>query len=257
VAIYVKNNNDFEQTEPIVRECPHCGAQAPLVPIATPGFNELNAARPDHTGVAFRCAACNEPRFVKTAIRSFDADRIVLSANLVEIERSKEHFEYNYLPDKTQRLLREAFGCYTADLFLAFAILCRRTIQLANLAERGSHGSDFERLFDDAATLGQIDPPTRAILHSVLFGTGPEPAIDAEQSAVLIEIVKDMFRQRYVRTAKLRRAIKVRRYFVHETRQKNSAHGSPGPSPQSPSPQSPPPQSPSPQSPSLPGSTGH
>ena len=32
MAIYVKQNNDFEQSEPIVRECPHCGAQAPLVP---------------------------------------------------------------------------------------------------------------------------------------------------------------------------------------------------------------------------------
>ena len=83
MAIYVKQNNDFEQSEPIVRECPHCGAQAPLVPIATPGFAELTAARPQHAGVAFRCAACNEPRFARTAIRSFDKDRIVLSANLV------------------------------------------------------------------------------------------------------------------------------------------------------------------------------
>jgi len=131
VAIYVKNNNDFEQTEPIVRECPHCGAQAPLIPIATPGFAELSAARPQHAGVAFRCAVCNEPRFARTAIRSFDKDRIVLSANLVEIERSKEHFQYNYLPPNLQRLIRESFGCYTADLFLAFAILCRRAVTLA------------------------------------------------------------------------------------------------------------------------------
>lgn len=222
MAIYVKNNNDFEQTEPIVRECPHCGAQAPLVPIATPGFDELNASRPHHAGVAFRCSACNEPRFVKTAIRSFDKDRIVLSANLVEVERSKEHFQYNYLPEKTQRLLREAFGCYTADLYLAFAILCRRTIELAKRAEPEPPGAEFERLFDDAATLGQIEAPTRATLHAVLFGVGPEPAIDAEQAAVLIEVVKDMFHQRYVRTAKLRRAIKVRRYFVHEMRQKGT-----------------------------------
>jgi len=87
VAIYVKNNNDFEQTEPIVRECPHCGVHAPMVPIATPGFAALKAARPHHTGVAFRCAACNEPRFARAAIRSYGDDRIILSANLVEVER--------------------------------------------------------------------------------------------------------------------------------------------------------------------------
>ncbi len=223
MAIYVKNNNDFESTEPIVRECPHCGALAPLVPIATPGFAELNAARPHHAGVAFRCAACNEPRFAKTAIRSYDRDRIVLSANLVEVERSKEHFQYNYLPEKTQRLLREGFGCYTADLYLAFAILCRRTIALAKEAAPDARGPSFEQLFDDAATLGELDPPTRTTLYAVLFGTGPEPEIDADCAAVLIEIIKDMFQQRYVRTAKLKRAIKVRRYFAHEMQARQPA----------------------------------
>lgn len=223
MAIYVKNNNDFEQTEPIVRECPHCGAQAPLVPIATPGFAELSASRPQHAGVAFRCAACNEPRFARTAIRSFDKDRIVLSANLVEVERSKEHFQYNYLPPKLQRLVREAFGCYTADLFLAFAILCRRAVAIANGLESVASLTSFEQRYDDAATLADLDGNTRATLRNVLFGDGPEAEIDADEAAVLIEIVKDIFQQRYVRTAKLRRAIKVRRYFAHELKAKAAA----------------------------------
>ena len=216
MAIYVKNNNDFEQTEPIVSECPHCGKQAPLVPIATPGFEALNTSRPQHAGVAFRCGACNEPRFARTAIRSFDKDRIVLSANLVEVQRSKEHFPYNYLPEKTQRLLREAFGCYTADLYLAFAILCRRTVALARASGSADQIPDFERRFDDAATLAELDHPTRAVLHAVLFGTGPEPDINADAAGVLIEVFKDIFQQHYVRKAKLKRAIKVRRYFAHE-----------------------------------------
>lgn len=222
MAIYVKNNNDFEQTEPIVRECPHCGAQAPLVPIATPGFAELSAARPQHAGVAFRCAACNEPRFARTAVRSFGEDRIVLSANLVEVERTREHFQYSYLPEKLRRVLREAFGCYTADLFLAFAILSRRAIVQARLSAATAPGGTFEQLFDDAARQGELDDTTRATLHDVLFGRGPEPALDADQAAVLIEIVKDMFQQRFVRTAKLKRAIKMRRYFAAEAAQNTS-----------------------------------
>jgi hypothetical protein len=217
VAIYVKNNNDFEQTEPIVRECPHCGAQAPLVPIATPGFAELSAARPQHAGVAFRCAVCNEPRFARAAIRSFDKDRIVLSSNLVEIERSKEHFAYNYLPEKLQRMVREAFGCYTADLFFAFAILCRRTVTLASGIDAHAGRTSFAQRFDDATTLGEVDARTREILQQVLFGTGAEPEISAHQAAVLIEIVKDMLQQRYVRTAKLKRAIEMRRFFAEES----------------------------------------
>jgi hypothetical protein len=220
VAIYVKNNNDFEQTEPIVRECPHCGAQAPLVPIATPGFAELSAARPQHAGVAFRCAVCNEPRFARAAIRSFDKDRIVLSANLVEIERGKEHFQYNYLPEKLQRLLREAFGCYTADLFLAFAILCRRVVTVASGLEPLPGHTSFAQRFEDAATLGEIDTTTRETLQQVLFGNGAEPEIDADQAAVLIEVLKDMLQQRYLRTAKLKRAIQMRRFFASESKQK-------------------------------------
>jgi hypothetical protein len=220
VAIYVKQNNDFEQTEPIVRECPHCGAQAPLVPIATPGFAELTKARPQHAGVAFRCAACNEPRFARTAIRSFDKDRIVLSANLVEIERRIEQFAYNYLPEKLQRLVRETFGCYTADLFLAFAILCRRTVALAGGFESRQGQISLAQRFEDAATLGEIDATTRETLRQVLFGSGPEPDISPDQAAVLLEILKDMLQQRYVRTAKLKRAIQMRQFFAEESPQR-------------------------------------
>jgi len=214
VAIYVKNNNDFEQTEPIIRECPHCGAQAPLVPIATPGFAELDAARPQHAGVAFRCAVCNEPRFARTAIRSFGKDRIVLSANLVEVERSKEHFQYNYLPERLQRLLREAFGCFTADLYFAVAILCRRAVALAG--ETDAAGVPLARMFDDSIRFGEIDDATGNVLHEVLFGAGDEREINADQAAVLIEIVKDMFQQSFVRRAKLRRAIQMRRFFASQ-----------------------------------------
>jgi hypothetical protein len=217
MAIYVKNNNDFELSEPIVRECPHCGVHAPMVPIATPNFTALRDSRPHHAGVAFRCGACNEPRFARAAIRSFSDDRIVLSANLVEVERSKEHFQYNYLPKNTGRLLREAFGCYAADLWLAFAILCRRTMTTAIRAELATAQLNFEQLFEDAARLAEIGSDTRATLHRVLFGNAAEPEIDADQAAVLIEIIKDMFQQRYVRTAKLRRAIQMRRFFAAES----------------------------------------
>ena len=34
---------------------------------------------------------------------------------------------------------------------------------------------------------------------------------------ILIEIIKDMFQQRFVRTAKLKRAIKMRRFFASES----------------------------------------
>lgn len=227
MAIYVKNNNDFEQTEPIIRECPHCGVHAPMVPSATPGFDALKAARPHHTGVAFRCAACNEPRFARAAIRSFGDDRIILSANLVEVERPKEHFQYNYLPQETGLLLREAFGCYAADLKLAFALLCRQSISSAVKEDPAVSEATFERLFDDACRLAELDRETRQTLHEAVFLTSSTPDIDADQAAMLIEIVKDIFQQRFVRTAKLKRAIQMRRFFASEADQKPRAIDSP------------------------------
>ena len=216
MAIYVKNNNDFEQTEQIVRECPHCGVHAPMVPVATPDFDALNAARPQHAGVAFRCAACNEPRFARAAIRSFDNDRIILSANLVEVERAKERFQYNYLPKRTARVLREAFGCFAADLTLAFAMLCRHAIDTAIREEAAVSISTWDNLFQDACGLAGVDNQTRSVLQTALFGRDEPVDIDADQAAILIEIIKDMFHQRFVRTAKLKRAIQMRRFFASE-----------------------------------------
>jgi hypothetical protein len=215
VAIYVKNNNDFEQSEPALRECPHCGVHAPMVPVATPRFAELSEARPQHTGIAFRCAACNEPRFARVAIRSFGSDRIELSANLVEIERPKEHFQYNYLPAEPARLLREAFGCYAAGLPLAFALMCRQTIRAAGSGDATAGDAAFERLFEDACRLAGIEKETSAALRASLFDADA-PDIDADQAAMMIEIVKDMLHQRFVRTAKLRRSIQMRRLFASE-----------------------------------------
>lgn len=217
MANYVKYNNDFEQSQPTLRECPHCGVHAPMIPVATPSFAELTEARPQHTGIAFRCAACNEPRFARAAIRSFEAERVVLSTNLIEVERPKERFQYNYLPEEPARLLKEAFGCYASGLPLAFAVLCRQTILGAGHdASQGADGP-FEKLFDNACRLAEIDQETRAALHGVLFESGAPLDIDADQASIMIEIVKDMLHQYFVRTAKLRRAIQMRRLFAAET----------------------------------------
>jgi hypothetical protein len=140
----------------------------------------------------------------------------VLAAELVRIEHDREHFPYGYLPERLQRLLREAFACYSADLYLAFTIVCRRAIEASAGGSADAHATPFEALFDDAAGLSGIDAATRTALHTALFDQGDEPEIDADRAGVLIELVKDMLHQRYVRGAKLRRAIEMRRFFAHE-----------------------------------------
>jgi hypothetical protein len=219
VSLYVKNDSSFEQAETVARECPHCGASAQLIPTSTPSYAALMQSRPRHAGICFRCAACNEPRFTRVAVRSFGPDRIELSSNIVDIERPKERFQFGYLPANVERLLREALDCYTADLFMAFAVMCRRTIQAvrADIHAR----LDVHDLFTDAVALSEVDAQTGAVLENLLFGTAePELAPAAEEAAALIEIIKDVLYQRYVRDAKLKAAVRMRRYFAGETTQK-------------------------------------
>jgi hypothetical protein len=218
VPIYVKKNNEFEQPDQVSRECPHCGRNAELVPVATPSFQALTEARPRHAGIAFRCGACGEPRFARAAIRHFGTERIVLSSHLVEIERPRERFQFAYLPPDVERLFREALDCYTADLFTAFAVMCRRAIQAAQAGAPRSGAPQLFDLFADVADITELDAETSQTIETVLFEPETtEPAITAEQAAVLIEVIKDIFRQRYVRTAKLKAAMKMRRFFAEES----------------------------------------
>jgi len=221
VSLYVKNDNGFEQVETVTRECPHCGASAQLIPVSTPSYEALMQSRPRHAGVCFRCAACNEPRFVRVAVRSFGPDRIELSSNIVDVERPKERFQFAYLPSNIEHLFRETLDCYTADLYMAFAVMCRRTIQAARADFHGNERLQIHDLFKDAVTLSEVDAQTGAVLETVLFGPNePELTPAAEEAAALIEIIKDVLYQRYVRNAKLKAAVRMRRYFAGEITQK-------------------------------------
>jgi len=217
VPTYVKKDNSFEQAEPLTRECPHCGANAQLIPLATPSFEAIQSARPRQVGIAFRCAACNEPRFGRAAVRSIDTVRIELSSNITEIERPSQRFPYAYLPVNVEPLFREALQCHTADCINAFASMCRRTVQAAVTGLGSNARLEWFELFKEVVRIGEIDESTAQILETVLFATeAPVPEIDANHAAILIETIKDMAYQHYVRTAKLRAAMKMRRYFAEE-----------------------------------------
>jgi len=218
VAIYVNKSGGLEQAEPVARECPHCGAHAQLLPVAVPSFAELTRTQPKNVGLVFRCAACGEPRFVRATVRSIGAERVELAAHLVEVERPRERFQFGYLPASVEQLLRETLDCYTAGTLNAFASMCRRTVRTALTLAEEDAPQRWSDAVADVLRLAEIDPGTAATIMEVLFGEQREPpTIGADPSAVLIEVVKDLFYQRYVRTTKLRAALKMRRFFASES----------------------------------------
>jgi hypothetical protein len=217
MAIYVNKNNELVLPEPLTRECPHCGAHAQLMPVATAPFETIARTRPKHVGLVFRCAACNEPRFLRASVRAIENERAELGANLLEVERSRERFQFGYVPEPLERLLRETLECYSAGVYTAFAMMCRR-VTSASLAVLDANA---KRRWQDATAevlrIGDVDESTSAVVEAVLFGEGETPVeVAADEAAVLIEVVKDLFYQSFVRTAKLRAAIRMRRFFAGE-----------------------------------------
>jgi len=218
VAIYVNNNKGFEQAEPMTRECPHCGAHAQLLPVAAPSFDVLAQTKPKHAGLLFRCAACNEPRFLRATVRSIGAERIELAPNLVEVERTRERFQYAYLPDSVDQLLRETLDCYSLGAHNAFATMCRRTTRTALRTLDGTAKRRWQDALREVLRVCEVDAVAGNTVETVLFADeGDPPTITPDEAAVLVEAIKDLFNQNYVRTAKLRAAMKMRRFFAGES----------------------------------------
>ena len=76
------------------------------------------------------------------------------------------------------------------------------------------------RAFDEvivAQEIAKIGDDSFEPIKQVLFENGEDdnmPLLSHAQAGILLEVLKDMFYQCFVRRGKLTRAIKVRRFFV-------------------------------------------
>ncbi len=206
----------LRQDEQLGLECPHCSVFAHMTPQSVPNPATLLADKPTHIGLVYQCDACKAPVFLRYAVKAYHEDRIELYRNYDELERPKERFAFSYLPKETEVLFREALSCYSGSNFNAFASMCRRSAVSAFrvLGESGRLQA-FEEIVT-AQEIAGIDEETFAPVKAVLFDSDEDelPILNRAQAAILLEILKDMFYQCFVRRGKLTRAIKVRRFFV-------------------------------------------
>jgi hypothetical protein len=153
-----------------------------MTPQSIPKAADVIETRPKHVGLVYQCDSCHAPVFLRFATKSFTDDRVELYRNFVELERPKERFAFSYLPKHTEVLFREALSCYSTNNFNAFASMCRRSASSA-------YAAGEEELL---------------------------PLLNRVQAGILLEVMKDMLYQCFVRRGKLTRALKVRRFFVQE-----------------------------------------
>ena len=208
-----------EHDEQIGLECPYCNVYAHMSPQSVPRVDALLEEKPKHVGFVYQCDSCQAPVFLRFAVKSYGDNQVELYRNFVELERPKERFSFSYLPKHTEILFREALSCYSNNSFNAFASMCRRSSRSA-FAAMGEGGK--LRAFEEvmiAQDIAGIDDDSFAPIKSILFDSGEEedlPLLNRAQAGILLEILKDMFYQCFVRRGKLTRAIKVRRFFVQE-----------------------------------------
>jgi len=196
-------------------KCPHCDVLSHITPISTPDFKKLIRFKPSQVGLVYRCDSCNSPVFLKHAVKSYHADYVSLSSHYIEIERPREKFSYNYLPEEIEGLFREALTCYSNNCFTAFAVMCQKTAQ-AVFADQGSmvrlHLFDQ---FTEARDMADIDENTFVLSKNIVFDTDTKiRLIRATEAAVLMELMKDLLYQAYVRKGKLQQAVMMRQFFI-------------------------------------------
>jgi hypothetical protein len=129
----------------------------------------------------------------------------------------REQFPFAYLPDDVREIFDEALQCYAADLFNAFAAMCRLTAARSSSVLGDADAAHWQQAFAEIVKIGDIDDSAAATIEQLLFGPEADiPMIDVTLAAVLLEVVKDVLYQSHVRAAKFRAAMRVRRFFAQE-----------------------------------------
>lgn len=210
-TVFLDSQNRLHR-EAVHGECPHCRAVAHFSLLACPGFARLRADRPQRVGMVFQCDACHTPLFFCYRVGAWTADRIEFHPGPEELALVPPHFSDVHLPEKVATAFREALACHDAGLMQAFAAMCRATTQaiLEDLGDRSRL-----RLFDQVAevrALADLDDTTFHAIRRVLFDgdaarTRPAAPLTRPQAAVLLETMKDLLYQTYVRRAKLQEAL--------------------------------------------------
>ena len=224
MSLYIDSASQLhhDSDKNLVVTCPHCQAVAHITASAVPRFEDLQLYRPKQVGLVYLCDACHAPIFLRFMVRVYGAARIELSPQFTEVERAREKFSFTYIPEDVELLFREALTCFSSGAFNAFASMCRRAAQ-AMFSDLGEAGK--LRLFDElnaVRDLASIAPEIFTKMKAVLFGAeldarSPLPLLDGYEAGIMLEVVKDLFYEAYVRKGKLRQAILVRRFFLDET----------------------------------------
>ena len=217
-SMYVDASNSPQQIydRHIALKCPKCEVFSSVSAVSIPRYELLVRYKPKYAGVVYRCDSCNHPIFLRFAVKGYAAGRVDLSSSFEQIERPLEEFDYTYVSHEIEVLFREALMAYSNSCFNAFASMCRRTVQTM-FGELGDNGRliIFDQL-SDIRDMAEIEEETHRTIEKVLFDNDADrppnmPVLDFATAGVLLEVMKDLLYETYVRKGKLQEAMLLRR----------------------------------------------
>ncbi len=198
--------------------CPQCQQQTPMTPISRPDFAAISALKPETTALTFLCLKCREPVMVRYAIDDIGETEIKLSPAPPVAASADTKVNLNYLPGRVRKPYSDALGCYQHELIQPFALMCKQTVDavIRDLGEGGrlrvfNHLEELRDIFD-------VEPQVFEAIGEVLFENKrslvSNSVFGKTEAAVLLESMKDMLYQFYVREQRLKKAVSMRRFFA-------------------------------------------
>lgn len=215
--MYIHQNNDqtsvFDKHYSV--KCPHCDTKSGLSAVSIPRWDLIRRFNLSKVGIVYSCDACHAPVFLRFVVRDVAENPLWINEDFEEVERPSETFEFNYLPNEVAADFKEALICYGNVCLNAFAAMCRRTVQSACTVLGTAGSTKVQSQLDELKEMGVIDEAAHDQLKQIILsghdGAHPHlPSLDAERAEVLLELMKDILYQLFVRQAKIKEAKELR-----------------------------------------------
>lgn len=200
-------------------KCPHCNTDKPLLTmISDIAVTERHSGGNHRVWKKYSCRTCGGVILAASPNDNSEVTEMYPSG-------SQETFDYEYLPNEVADNFREALSCYSISRFNAFAAMCRRTIQSMS-ADLGADGKDkVLQQLKDLKDMAHVDDETFEQLKQIVIaghdGSHPYlPKLNLERAGILLELMKDVLYQIYVRKEKIKKAMELRRQSIAQQKDK-------------------------------------
>jgi hypothetical protein len=197
----------------ITIRCPHCGVHAGMSAVSIPRYELVHRFKCQEVAIVYRCDSCNRPVVLQFKVSL--SNPAPLSRDFTQIQNALEPFEHQYLKEDVADDFKEALTCYSHNCWNAFAAMCRRCLQSV-ASQLGATGTTrVEAQLRELKDMGIVDEETFTQLKQIMLsghdGAHPHlPKLSSDRAQILLELMKDILYQLFVRPGKVAEAAKLR-----------------------------------------------